>query len=89
MKSNTRARWARLCARSEIPLGTKGLAAELALQGSNELTEELILKAWHFDELFPGEPTDDLNSDNDDALFDIEHGHDDLQEIDLNVINDR
>jgi hypothetical protein len=89
MKSKARARWARLFARSEVPLATKEFAAELARQCWKELPEELILEAWDFDEMYPEEePTDDLGSDDDDAFFDVEHGHDDLEETDLSLIND-
>jgi hypothetical protein len=88
MKSKARPRWARLFARSDIPLAIKELAAQLALHCWKELTEGSILEAWDFDEMYPEEPTDDVDSDLDDAFFDVEHGHDDLEEIELNVVSD-
>lgn len=89
MKSMARARWARLFARSEMPRATRELAAELALTCWKEISEELILEAWNFDETYPEEdPGDDIDSDDDDTFFDVEYGHDDLEESDIETITD-
>jgi hypothetical protein len=86
MKSKARARWARLFAHSDIPRVTKALAAEFALQCWKELTEDLILAAWDFDEAYADDADDDGADTGDEAFIDMEYGHDDLEEADLELL---
>jgi hypothetical protein len=85
MKSKARARWARVFAQLQIPKATKALAVEFALRCWKELTEDLILSTWDFDQVSGGDVGDDGNDD-DDALVDGEYGHDDLDDADLGFL---
>jgi hypothetical protein len=86
MKSKARARWARLFAQPNIPRATKALAAESALQCWKELTNDLILSAWEFDEVFDDESADDGADEDDETYVDVEYGHDDLEQDDLDLM---
>jgi hypothetical protein len=84
MKSKADARWARLFAQSEIPVATKDLAAGLAIDCWDELAQDVILSAWHFDEAYGDDEDDDSGTmDDDNAFIDVEYGHNDLEEADL------
>jgi hypothetical protein len=65
-------------------MASKALAAGLAKERWNELTQDVILSAWNFDEADGNDEADDRgNSDDEDALINGEYGHDDLEEADL------
>jgi hypothetical protein len=71
---------------TDIPQATKMLAAEFALHCWNELTKDIILSASDFDET-DGDDADDDSEDPDDGTFlDVEYGHDDVEEADLQLM---
>jgi hypothetical protein len=83
MKSKAHEQWAWLFAQSEIPVVTKALATGLAKDCWDELTQDVILSTWDFDEAYRDDEDDDSGTnDDDDAFIDVEYGHDDLEEAD-------
>jgi hypothetical protein len=83
MKSNARARWARLFVQSDIPRATKALAAEFARQCGKEVTDDLIRAASDFDGA-SADAVDDDDTDvdeEDENFFNVEYGHDELEEV--------
>jgi hypothetical protein len=87
MKSKAHARWARLFAQSKIPVATKALAAGLAKDCWEELTQDVILLAWDFDEAYGDDEGDDSGTNDDDnAFISVEYGHDDHEEADLRLV---
>jgi len=87
MKSSAHAKWTRLFAKSDIPRATKALAAELALQCWDGIDEDIILSAWNINGPEDDFEDDDqpLNNDDDDFM-DVEFGHDDLDEEDIDFL---
>jgi hypothetical protein len=67
---------ARLFAQPNIPRVTKALTAESALQCWKELTNELILSAWEFDD----------EGEDDETYVDVEYWHDDIEQEDLDLM---
>jgi hypothetical protein len=47
------------------------------------LTNELILSAWEFDEIFDDEGEDDGADEDDETYADVEYGRDDIEQDDL------
>jgi hypothetical protein len=87
MKSSARAGWAREFTKTEMPRPTKALAAELALHVWHGLSQDLILSAWDFDGAYGGDSDADAGSEDDEeAFFDVEYGHDDVDVDDLALI---
>jgi hypothetical protein len=59
VKTKARARLPRLFAQSEIPVAAKALVAGLAKECWEELTQNVILSAWDFDEAYVNDEDDD------------------------------
>jgi hypothetical protein len=83
MNAKVHARWTRLFAQSEIPVATKTLAAGRAKECWDELTQDVILSAWDFDEVYGDDNS--RNNGDDDAFINPEYGHDDPEKADLMV----
>jgi hypothetical protein len=86
MKSNAHAKWARHFVDAEIPIPTKALAAELALQAWHDLSQDIILAAWDFDNSYSS-GSEGMDSENDEAFIDVEYGHDDLDAFDVDMMD--
>jgi hypothetical protein len=63
---------------------TKALAAGLAKECWDGLSQDVFLSAWNFDEAYGDDEDGDRgNNDDGDAFIDLEYGHDCLERADL------
>jgi hypothetical protein len=74
---------AALCTIQNI-VATEALAAGLEQESWDELTQNVILAAWDFNEVYAnGQDNDRRNNGDDNAFVGVEYGHHDLEEANL------
>jgi hypothetical protein len=68
-------------------VATKGLTSGLGKEYWDQLTQDVIMAAWDFDEAYGDkENTHRENNNNNDAFIGAENGYEDLEEADLMIM---